>query len=121
MYAYVKLERIGLPNRERLDVIGKPPNNNPWVARLTGCDGKRFSREFLKPRISYAHANSQGTRGVYYEWFISVAPGEAYELWSRESWSRTHRRYAHFDGGKEVKISWDEAYRRAKNHSASTS
>ncbi len=65
-------------------------NPKPWVAEITGTS-RRFGlkREFLRYRKDYVDANSKGSRGVRACYVLES--GKFYEVFSRISWSRTHR------------------------------
>lgn len=41
-----------------------------WVAKITGRTYRGFHREFIKPVVDYAKANSKLSRGVYYYWHL---------------------------------------------------
>lgn len=74
-------EAIGLTPEEertwrRLDRL-RAANRaaRPWVAELTGVMlSGEFLRRRLKPKADYTHANSRGTRGVWFFWTLECGP-----------------------------------------------
>lgn len=56
--------------RHRAEQIGV---QRPWLAEITGRDPDfDLERRFIVPQRDYTEANSQGTRGIYSYWTLSV-------------------------------------------------
>lgn len=68
------------------------PHLRPWVARITGVtpDGK-LERVFMDGQKDYSLANSSGSRGIYFYYFLE--PG-LYEINERKTWKRAERYFA---------------------------
>lgn len=105
MLSTLALEAIGI-NR---DILGagrmfdvRVPR--PWVAYLRSANG----REFLRPRADYRDANSKGSRGVMFYFFLER--DGVYEVSARTSWAKT-RRYFVVKIGQDLKEldTYDEA------------
>lgn len=64
----------------------------PWVDELTGLMlSGMFQRTRLKPKADYTHANSRGTRGVWFFWTLECGP--VYHTRYRSTWTDWHERY----------------------------
>lgn len=80
----------------------------PWCALLLGVDEKfGYRREFLDPKVDYTHANSRGTRGVWF-WF-TLTSGQYYEARYPLNWrTRTHQFLTATTAGDVVDVDEDE-------------
>lgn len=67
MYGFLQFEYRGHNEMSRLPGY-KPPF---WVAEIPSFDAVyKYKREFVKPKVDYTEANSVGSRGVYYVYFL---------------------------------------------------
>jgi hypothetical protein len=82
----------------------------PFVDELTGVmlAGGLFRRRRLKPRADYTHANSWGTRGVWFFWTLECGP--IYHTRYRSTWTDWHERYLTVDAqARIIDITEEEA------------
>jgi hypothetical protein len=92
------------------------PKPDYWVAMIVGRDNKYgYSRQFLKPKKDYAHANSQGSRGVYL-WYI-LDSGYVYEVSAPKNWNKTERYFCTVtDGGDICRVEKEYVDQWVKDH-----
>lgn len=95
--------------------------NRPWVAELLGFDLRyTYRREFVRPKIDYTHANSRGTRGVWFWWTLDS--GRVYEARYRSTWTQWHHRWLTVTADGDLKDLTEEEVRQwLSDRSASTS
>lgn len=119
----IKLERIGDDTNSLMRLasgiidenlgkgLGKSVIGNikhrEWCAEITGFDKKyKFSRLFLKGKVSYLESNSCGSRGVYS--FYNLENNKIYEINSPISWKKDDRYFCIVENDRLNKITKDE-------------
>jgi hypothetical protein len=106
MFSCLSIECIG-----DNDIFRK---NRTYVALITGLDDRYgFKRAFIEPKKDYSKANSIGSRGVLYNYFLEH--DKLYEVQHYHSWSRSERYYCVVNNDQELKLNKDEAIKWLKN------
>lgn len=118
----IAIERIGDDSRQAVEsqrrglntfgtglgdaIVGKA-TSRAWCAEITGFDPKyRYRRRFLRPNISYQHANGIGSRGVYA--YYNLEETGVYEISEPTSWTRTDRYFAQVMDGELRRITKED-------------
>lgn len=91
--------------------------SSTWCAEITGFDCKyKYRRNFVRGKKDYTTANSNGSRGMYYEWIMDS--GHIYEVKEQVSWSRTIRYFCTVsESGDIVKLDESEVIKWLKRRS----
>lgn len=84
-------------------------SRRPWVAIIKGLHPDYgLEREFVDSIKDYAHANSVGSRGIYF--CFHLYPGEIYEVRHFTSWKHEDRYFCHVWGGRLIRLPNKEVY-----------
>lgn len=81
-------------------LLAGPPPSSGWCARVT-FDCGTVHREFLRPLVDYAAANSVGSRGVTKTWLL---PDGLYQVHQKISWKRSRAYYLAVRDGAPVEL-----------------
>lgn len=132
MKAFIRGEVFGDNARQQMQLCAKIVNmglpgygswffhcpSNTWAAEIIGFDKKfKYCREFLKGKRDYTYGNSNGSRGIYWEWILES--GRIYEIKRQISWSSTERFFCVVDNnGDIVKLDEKDVIECLKRRSA---
>jgi hypothetical protein len=80
----------------------------PTVCEIYDHRQGEFVKKQIRAFTDYSGANSVGTRGIRYVFFLQ--PGRVYEVVDPQSWKRTERYYCRVNGDRINRIGIGEVF-----------